>query len=259
MNTLLLRLAGPMQSWGTQSRFFTRDTGLEPSKSGVIGLLCAALGWGRETSLEELAGLRMGVRVDRAGVMKMDYQTTGGGTLPDGSPYGVRRASDTRGETVLSDRYYLADADFLVGLESDDAGLLHRIEEALQRPVWQIYLGRKAFVPSVPVHIPGGFRPDEGPGDRPQAASHGPGRTWLFRPSRWRPEQLRLTLESPSGSDVRMDQPDGASFTTRSFLPRRVENRFLKLGTGDKDVPIRQESGEGGDVPIAPGDQSEEP
>ena len=161
MNTLLLRLAGPMQSWGTQSRFFTRDTGLEPSKSGVIGLLCAALGWGRETSLEELAGLRMGVRVDRAGVMKMDYQTAGGGTLPDGSPYGVRRASDTRGETVLSDRYYLADADFLVGLESDDAGLLHRIEEALKRPVWQIYLGRKAFVPSVPVHIPGGFRPDE--------------------------------------------------------------------------------------------------
>ena len=258
MNTLLLRLAGPMQSWGTQSRFFTRDTGLEPSKSGVIGLLCAALGWGRETSLEELAGLRMGVRVDRAGVMKMDYQTTGGGTLPDGSPYGVRRASDTRGETVLSDRYYLADADFLVGLESDDAGLLHRIEEALQRPVWQIYLGRKAFVPSVPVHILGGFRPDE---DLETALRQHPWpRADLHVPSsRWWPEQLRLTLESPSGSDVRMDQPEGASFTTRSFLPRRVENRFLKLGTGDKDVPIRQESGEGGDVPIAPGDQSEEP
>ena len=258
MNTLLLRLAGPMQSWGTQSRFFTRDTGLEPSKSGVIGLLCAALGWGRETSLEELAGLRMGVRVDRAGVMKMDYQTAGGGTLPDGSPYGVRRANDTRGETVLSDRYYLADADFLVGLESDDAGLLHRIEEALKRPVWQIYLGRKAFVPSVPVHIPGGFRPDE---DLETALRQHPWpRADLDVPSpRWRPEQLRLTLESPSGSDVRMDQPEGASFTTRSFLPRRVENRFLKLGTGDKDVPIRQESGEGGDVPVAPGDQPEEP
>ena len=40
MSTLLLRLAGPMQSWGVQSRFSVRDTGLEPSKSGVIGLLC---------------------------------------------------------------------------------------------------------------------------------------------------------------------------------------------------------------------------
>ena len=43
MSVLLLRLAGPMQAWGTQSRFTVRDTGLEPSKSGVIGLLCAAL------------------------------------------------------------------------------------------------------------------------------------------------------------------------------------------------------------------------
>ncbi|MCC6935346.1 MAG: CRISPR-associated protein Cas5, partial [Thermomicrobiales bacterium] len=28
--TLLLRLTGPMQAWGTQSRFTHRDTGLEP-------------------------------------------------------------------------------------------------------------------------------------------------------------------------------------------------------------------------------------
>src|SRR3990172_4719032 len=44
MPTLLLRLVGPMQSWGTTSRFDQRDTGKEPSKSGVIGLLAAALG-----------------------------------------------------------------------------------------------------------------------------------------------------------------------------------------------------------------------
>ena len=40
MSVLLMRLAGPMQSWGTRSRFSNRDTGLEPSRSGVIGLLC---------------------------------------------------------------------------------------------------------------------------------------------------------------------------------------------------------------------------
>ena len=258
MNTLLLRLAGPMQSWGTQSRFFTRDTGIEPSKSGVTGLICAALGWGRETSLEDMARLRMGVRVDQAGTMKRDYQTAGGGTQPDGTPYGVRRASDTRGDTVLSDRYYLADADFLVGLESDDDALLHRIEDALQRPVWQLYLGRKAFVPSVPVYIPGGLREGEGlesalrqyPWPRLDLDVPPPGR---------RPDRLRLTLESPAGADVRMDQPDGASFTTRSFLPRRLENRFLMLGTGDAEIPVRGDTGEGCNVPITPEDQPEEP
>lgn len=43
MSTLLLRLAGPMQSWGTDSKFDVRRTGREPSKSGVIGLVAAAL------------------------------------------------------------------------------------------------------------------------------------------------------------------------------------------------------------------------
>ena len=75
--TLLLRLAGPMQSWGTQSRFSMRDTGLEPSKSGVIGLLCAALGRPREDTaiVRRLTALTMGVRVDREGVMKKDFHT----------------------------------------------------------------------------------------------------------------------------------------------------------------------------------------
>ena len=44
MSTLLLRLAGPMQAWGADSRFDIRKTNREPTKSGVIGLLAAALG-----------------------------------------------------------------------------------------------------------------------------------------------------------------------------------------------------------------------
>ena len=60
MPTLLLRLVGPMQSWGTTSRFDERDTQLEPSKSGVLGLICAALGRDRSEPVEDLAALRMG-------------------------------------------------------------------------------------------------------------------------------------------------------------------------------------------------------
>src|SRR5438874_2169794 len=99
MSILLLQLAAPMQSWGTQSRFSVRDTGLEPSKSGVIGLLCAALGKPRAEqasdgfpTLAELAALRMGVRVNREGVPKVDYHTAGG-THRQGQAYGVVKAS----------------------------------------------------------------------------------------------------------------------------------------------------------------------
>ena len=64
----------------------------------------------------------------------------------------VRRADPTKGtqDTVLSERFYLADADFLVGLEGDRA-FLERLDAALRRPVWTLFLGRKAFVPSLPV------------------------------------------------------------------------------------------------------------
>jgi len=156
MSVLLMRLAGPLQSWGTRSRFTNRDTGLEPSKSGVIGLLCAALGWPRDSetfeiahhtyTLEKFAGsLLMAVRVDREGRLMRDYHTA----------QNVHRADPTKGtqDTVLSDRFYLADADFLVGLEGDRA-LLKHIDAKLCAPTWTLYLGRKSFVPSLPVSEP---------------------------------------------------------------------------------------------------------
>ncbi len=245
MSTLLMRLAGPMQSWGTQSRFTMRDTGLEPSKSGVIGLLCAALGRGREEPLDDLAALRMGVRVDQPGVMKMDYQTAGGGSLAGGRTYGVRKASGNTGETVLSHRYYLADADFLVGLECIDEPLLQRLHDALTQPVWQIFLGRKAFVPSVPVHVFGGPRNGECledaltryPWPRPDMDVPLPRR---------RPDRLQLVVEvdGRDGHDVRMDQPYGASFMTRHFLPRSVVNLFREIGSGAGHVPVREDTEE---------------
>ena len=72
MSTLLLRLAGPLQAWGYDSKFETRRTGREPSKSGVIGLLAAALGRKRDESIEDLRELRFGFRVDREGQLLHD-------------------------------------------------------------------------------------------------------------------------------------------------------------------------------------------
>ena len=69
MATLLLRLAAPLQAWGADSKFETRKTNREPTKSGVIGLLAAALGLRRDESegLARLTGLRFGVRVEGKG------------------------------------------------------------------------------------------------------------------------------------------------------------------------------------------------
>ena len=155
MSTLLLRLSGPMQSWGTQSKFDVRDTGLEPSKSGVIGLLCAALGRPRQASVGDLTALDMGVRIDRQGVLHKDFHTAG----KDG--YYKISGSVERKNLIVSTRYYLSDAVFLVGLEGD-SGLLQTLHDALRNPVWTLYLGRKAYVPGVPVWLPDGWQPELG-------------------------------------------------------------------------------------------------
>ncbi len=165
MSTLLLRLAGPMQSWGTQSRFRDRDTGREPSKSGVIGLLCAALGRPREAPLDDLVALRMGVRADHPGVMQRDFQTAGGSHLK-GERYGVAHTDGSPSKyAVISSRAYLADASFLVGLEGatpDQVALLWQLDAALAAPVWPLCLGRKSYPLGRPVRLPDA--PPYGPG-----------------------------------------------------------------------------------------------
>ncbi len=237
MSTLLLRLAGPLQAWGTQSRFRHRDTGLEPSKSGVVGLLCAALGRPRSEPVDDLAALRFGTRVDCQGTLQADYHTAGG-THRRGETYGVYKADGGQPETAPSTRYYLADADFLVGLEGDE-DLLQRLAAALRRPRWQLFLGRKAFVPGVPVYLPDGLRRGQ---DLATALAKYP---WPrpdlpVPPAAARPARLRLVLEAlpGQGEDVRLDRPLGAAFLHRSFGPRWVTTTFLSLGD---DVPIREE------------------
>ena len=78
MATLLLRLAAPIQAWGAEAKFETRRTLGYPTKSGVIGMLAAALGYSREESPEHLNGLHFGIRIDREGIYLRDYHTAHG-------------------------------------------------------------------------------------------------------------------------------------------------------------------------------------
>jgi CRISPR system Cascade subunit CasD len=225
MSVLLLRLGGPMQSWGVQSRFTVRDTGLEPSKSGVIGLLCAALGRARHEGVADLAALKMGVRVDQEGTMARDYHTAGKG--------GILKASGQveKKNLVVSNRYYLADARYLVGLEGDNLGLLAKLHGALRDPHWPLYLGRKAFVPGEPVWLEDGLQHET---DLRAALESYP---WLGPEHRQPAEQIRLVMEDPIGPEVRSDQP--LSFAERRFAPRRVSTMFVKPDRFAPRKPVR--------------------
>lgn len=146
---LLLCLEAPLQSWGVRARWDVRDTGDEPSKSGVIGLLGCALGYpvGDPRLVELDRELRMGVRVDSPGLRMIDYQTVTGVML---TADGKRKGRPDDPNTIISPRAYLQDASFLVALEGPNKRL-EECAEALQNPMWPIYLGRKACVPTRPV------------------------------------------------------------------------------------------------------------
>ncbi|MFF1627426.1 type I-E CRISPR-associated protein Cas5/CasD [Streptomyces sp. NPDC058272] len=151
---LLLRLSGPLQSWGERSHFNERDTARFPTRSGVIGLLAAAMGRRRGEDIDDLARLSITVRADRPGVLLRDLHTVGGG-LPAKATVttaqGKKRSSDTT--TLLTHRTYLADAVFTIALTAapGDTGLLTRTATALSSPRWPPYLGRRSCPPEGPL------------------------------------------------------------------------------------------------------------
>jgi len=218
-----------MQSWGTTSRFDERDTGKEPSKSGVIGLLAAALGIDRYnwTDLEPLTRLSMAVRHDRPGILKRDYQTAACSQTDT-----IVKASGAQStDGVVSSRYYLADAAFLVGLESNDQALLEKAHQALKNPVWVLGLGRKSYVPSEPIWIDEGVQ---------KASLRDIISSWPLILRQWereeRPANFLISFESKDKSgSMKMDQPL-SSFAERRFGARFVSSEWIAFRKEGPDV-----------------------
>lgn len=142
MPTLIIHLSGALQSWSVDEGLRHRTTGAAPSKSGVIGLIAAALGLSRDEAPGPLAGMRFGVRSDHPGKPLIDFHTA-----EDKS--GTKK--DKSGTKSLSWRGYLMDAAFTVGLESDDRDLLDRCSKALAHPYYIPFLGRKSCPPDEPL------------------------------------------------------------------------------------------------------------
>lgn len=234
-NTLFLRLEGPMQAWGVQeSKFVVRRTAEATTKSGIIGMLCAAMGISRydvSEWLPKLTTLQIGVRIDRPGIRWWDYHTIGAGMQ-------MRTAEGkTKPGAMLTRREYLCDASFLVAINGE-SDLIRILDNAIRNPKWTLYLGRKCCPPSRPIseHAAGNFENLE----------------TAVRSIAWRPRldrdecpktvdcmlDWKPTPEQPIAPDdalIWYDVPD--SFEPPSHHPRFVMRKTMSVGK-DKDISI---------------------
>lgn len=135
MKTLLLKFAGPLQSWGTSSYFETRHTDFHPSKSAVIGMLAACLGYRRDDdqSIQRLNELDFVVRVDQLGRLLSDFHT-------------ARKYNKEKVEhNYVTNRYYLEDAVFVVAVSHADDAFMDMIVEGVRSPYFQPFMGRRSL------------------------------------------------------------------------------------------------------------------
>lgn len=212
MPTLLLRLAAPMQSWGVDSKFEKeRRTESEPSKSAVVGMLAAALGMKRDADLSELSRLKFGVRIDKEGVIIRDFHTV----CTVNPPY-------------ITNRYYLCDAVFLVGLESDNSSLLEKISYALKNPVYPLFLGRRSCPPTLPLVLR--IR-EEG---LEEALEREPILVESFS------GKVRVRTETFGNGAMKQDLPLSFDPNERLFGYRKFKEYYISTGTREEHAAMKE-------------------
>lgn len=227
-NTLFLYLEAPLQSWGERAQWSERDTAPEPTKSGIVGLLACALGWADDARIRDLSqSIRVGVRCDHAGnpTTLMDYHTVGGGyatpQLLTGA--GLPKLSKGAPHTEPTKRYYLSDSVFLVAVQATP-NRIQQLADAVQSPVWPMFLGRKSCVPTRP--------PFDGVGDYGSldlALSVHPSRM-MYRPLGYEP--LRAVIECGADEEGSLRRRDEIALSSlRIFGSRYSREMWLK------DVP----------------------
>ena len=136
MKTIVLKLSGPLQAWGTKSHFEYRRTDYYPSKSGIIGLLAACLGYRRDEDekIKKLNDLDFAVRIDQRGELLRDYH--------------IARKFKDNGEvnrTYVTNRYYLEDGVFLVALGHKDPDFIDSLVKAIKSPYFPPYFGSRSL------------------------------------------------------------------------------------------------------------------
>jgi CRISPR system Cascade subunit CasD len=249
---LPMLLDGPFQSWGHSSRFLRRTTGLYPTKSGVIGLVAAAIGLNKGSEeerqkLRQLRDLQMTVIVlpraksclsePRLGVSQdwleprrlEDYHTVAFTRPANAKPTEIAELeakcvkpispADRASEIKPTQRQYLLDARFGVILEGNPS-VLPEVAAALQNPRWGVWLGRKNCIPATPVFVGGPFEQRE---EAWRAL-----REKADLPSHFRQEHFTQIMETADGTESFNDQPvsfgngQNSGHDSREYTVRRV-------------------------------------
>lgn len=241
---LVLRLAGPMQSWGITSEFNRRATGDRPSKSGIVGLLAAAQGRQRGADLSDLICLGMGVRVDQPGQVLRDFHTA---SMPDGSPLpsatvtakGLQKRTSPAKSTYVTTRDYLTDAVFVVAVTGEEQ-LVGALAEAVARPRYPLSLGRRSCPPAQPLIVPGtaGVLWE---GDLETVLRAVPWQAGVAaRQSARRRAAVSVSasIDDPAGDEVVSDVPVSFAHAERGFLSRQVRHLWIELPTGNETAEV---------------------
>lgn len=225
ISTLILHLSSPMQSWGNASRFKHRGAGPAPSKSSICGMVCAAMGAGKASPLEQeiieaFHRIRMTSACRHTGPILCDYHTVQNTRKADGSI--------DKKDAVQSYRHYWHDSRFIVLLNSEDEPFLRRIRQALLNPQWGIWLGRKCCIPSEPL-----IQEDLMP--RADALEH------ALRGIPKNQRELFVEVDgNTAGTDTWQDEPLSLGSPThsgtsgRTYAPRRI-NHIAALSVASEE------------------------
>jgi CRISPR system Cascade subunit CasD len=212
---LALMLDAPFQSWGFSSRFQRRTTALHPTRSGIIGMICAALGVDKGSAsevdwLKRLESVSLTVLAisrqpegcrDPLDIRRMeDFHTV----------LGTRRASGAISkDAVISHRQYLLDAKYGVILTGSQA-TLEPVHVALDNPRWGVWFGRKNCIPAAPI-CRGGMK---------ETLAEAMTELGLAGKDLTQFASVTEVASFGDGTDTLMDVP--VNFKTREFKPRRI-------------------------------------
>lgn len=155
---LTFQLYGPFAAYGSVAVGEVRSIAASPAKSAILGLIAGALGIDRydnDTHYRMANAYRLAVRMDAPGRILRDFHTIQSCTPAKGFSPGMRREELGQGvtiQTITSRRDYLNDALCMVCLKATEEApyTLERLQEALNRPVYVPYVGRK----SCPLGLP---------------------------------------------------------------------------------------------------------
>lgn len=137
MYSILLKLKGPLQSYGSSDTFEYRGTDYCPSKSAIIGLIASSMGYRREETdkITELNSLKIASAIINHGDILEDYHTA----------FKYKKTGELE-RTYVTKRLYLADWNFLVLICHENKEYIEQIYSALKNPYFFQSLGRRSCI-----------------------------------------------------------------------------------------------------------------